>query len=158
MASESTYWNGPRPSDGKRWAYTTSATILTGEEEIEAIYRMYRRYVKKWNDIELDMGRSLSEHTHEICGAKVVGGANRRFILHWQKGDHDHWILEVFLAGGFKEYYPGLSCGLNTLRSTKDLRSIRLHWSKDGREEFNRWLALEKAENQNKGEWSEYKA
>jgi len=158
MAAKSAYWLCPRPSDGKHWAYTTSATILTGDEEKQAIYSLYRRYVKQWNDIELDTDRCLSEHTHEVCGAKVVGSANRRFILHWQRGNQDHWILEVFFARGFREYYPGLSCGRNTLRSTKDIRSIRLHWSENGREEFNRWLATEKAENQNKGEWSEYKA
>ncbi len=158
MGRRPSYWVGKRPSDGKRWAYTTSAIVLIGEEETEAIYRMYRRYVKQWNDIELDTSRCLSEHTHELCGAKVVGGANRRFILHWENNNHDHWILEVFFSRGFSEFYPGLSCGRNTLRSANDIRSIRLHWSENGREEFNNWLKSEKSENQNNGEWDEYKA
>jgi len=158
MAAKPTYWIGPRPSDGRRWVYTTAATVLTGDEEKEAIYRMYRRYVKQWNDIELNTDRCLSEHTHEICGAKVVGSGNRRFILHWSGGNQVHWILEVLFARGFREYYPGFSCGRNTLRSIKDIRGIRLHWNENGREEFGRWLATEKAANQDKGEWSEYKA
>lgn len=157
METKSTYWIGQRPSDGKRWVYTTSAIVLTADEERETIFRMYRRYVKQWNDIELNMDSCLSEHTHEVCGAKVVGSANRRFILHWQGSNQIHWILEVFFARGFKEYYPGFSCGRNTLRTAEDIRSIRLHWSQNGREEFNRWQAAERAENQGKGEW-EYKA
>lgn len=60
MAAKPTYWIGPRPSDGRRWAYTTAATVLTGDEEKEAIYPMYRRYVKQWNDIELNNDRCLS--------------------------------------------------------------------------------------------------
>ncbi len=119
---------------------------------------MYRRFVKQWNDIELDINRSLSEHTHKICDAQIVGGANRRFILHWQDRDQDHWILEVFLARGFREYYPGLSCGRNPLRSHKDMRSLRLHWSGNGRKEFTQWIETERKENQSKGEWVEYKA
>lgn len=158
MSTKSTYWIGARPSDGKRWSYTTSAIVFAADEEKKAIFRMYRRYVKQWNDIELGMDRCLSEHTHQICGANVVGSTNRRFILHWQEGDQTHWILEVCFARGFKEYYPGLSCSRNTLRSTKDIRSIRLHWSQNGREEFSRWLAAEKAENQDTEEWGEYKA
>jgi len=117
---------------------------------------MYRRYVKQWNDIELDRSRCLSEHTHEICGAKIVGG-NRKFILHWERNNHDHWILEVFFSRGFSEYYPGWSCGRNTLRNIKDIQSIRLHWSENGREKFDNWLNTEKSVNQNNGEWDEYK-
>ncbi len=158
MAARPTYWIGSRPSDGRRWAYASAAAVLTGDEEKEAIYRMYRRYVKQWNDIELNGDRCLSEHTHEICGAKVIGSGNRRFILHWSGGNQAHWILEVLFARGFREYYPGLSCGRNTLRSTKDIRGIRLHWSENGREEFDRWLVAEKEANKEKGEWSEYKA
>lgn len=153
-----TYWIGPRPSEGKRWTTTTTATVLTEDEEKEAVYRMYQRYVKQWNDIELNNDKCLSEHTHEICGAKVVGGGNRRFILHWYGGNQAHWILEVLFARGFREYYPGSSCGRNALRSTKDIRAIRLHWSEGGKEEFGRWHAAEQAANQDNGEWSEYKA
>lgn len=97
MAAKPTYWIGPRPSDGRRWANTTVATVLTGDEEKEAIYRMYRRYVKQWNDIELNNDRCLSEHTHEICGAKVVGSGNRRFILHWYGGDQFTGFLKSCL-------------------------------------------------------------
>ncbi|WP_117146029.1 hypothetical protein [Pseudomonas coronafaciens] len=152
-----TYWIGPRPSDGKSWAYTTMATVLTDDEEKEAVYRMYQRYVKQWNDIELNNDKCISEHMHEICGAKVVG-SNRRFTLHWYGGSEVHWILEVLFARGFKEHYPGLSCGRNALRSIKDIRAIRLHWSENGREEFSRWCAAEHVANHDNGEWSEYKA
>lgn len=153
-----TYWIGPRPSDGKRWATTTMATVLTEDEQKEAVYRMYQRYVKQWNDIELNNDKCLSEHTHEICGAKVISSGNRRFILDWYGGNKVHWILEVLFARGFKEYHPGFSCGRNALRSPKDIRAIRLHWSEGGKEEFGRWHAAEQAANQDNGEWSEYKA
>jgi len=158
MAAKHTYWIGEHTSGAKRWAYTTAATVITGDEEKDAIYHMYRRYVKQWNDIELNNDRCLSEHTHKICGANVVGSGNRRFILHWCGGNQIHWILEVFFARGFREHYPGLSGGRNTLRSTKDIREIRLHWSEGGREEFDSWLAIEQATNIDNGEWSEYKA
>ena len=157
MTRKSAYWIGKRPWDGKRWAYTNAATVLDDASQKEAIFRMYRRYVKQWNDIELDEDRSLSEHTHEVCGAKVVGG-NRRFILHVQNNNQDTWILEVHFARGFSEFYPGLSTGRNTMRSPADIRSIHLHWSQAGNEVFREWLKIEKETNEAKGEWTEYKA
>ncbi|MBT12504.1 MAG: hypothetical protein CMI02_10780 [Oceanospirillaceae bacterium] len=158
MSRKPPYWIGKRPSDSKRWAGMTSATILEGETEIEAVYRLYRRYVKQWNDIELDTNRSLDEHTHEICGAKVVAGGQRRFILSHQSGGQDEWILEVCFSRGFKPYYPGMSCGLNPLRSPDDIRSIRLHWNKAGDQAFRRWLESEQGQNKENGEWTEYRA
>lgn len=158
MQNKSGYWIGTRPSDGKQWTYTTSATVLSGDGDKEAIFRMYRRYVKQWNDVELDINRPLSEHTHTICGAQVIGSANRRFILHWDNRDQDHWILEIFFARGFREFHPSFSCGRNPLRTYKDIRSIRLHWSGNGRQEFARWIEAERLENQSKGEWTEYEA
>ncbi|MFC7367263.1 hypothetical protein [Vreelandella zhaodongensis] len=157
MPRKSPYWIGKRPSDSKRWAGMTSATILAGEAEREATYRLYRRYVKQWNDIELDTNRSLDEHTHEISGAKAVGG-QRRFILSHQNNRQNQWMLEVCFSRGFKQYYPGMSCGLNPLRSTDDIRSIRLHWSEDGDREFQQWLESDQRQNQDNGEWTEYKA
>lgn len=158
MPRKSPYWIGKRPSDSKRWAGMTSATILEGDAFREAIFSLQRRYVKKWNDVELDTDRSLDEHTHEICGAKVVGGGQRRFILSHQGGGQSQWILEVCYSRGFKEYYPGMSCGRNPLRSTDDIRSIRLHWNEDGDQAFQQWLEKERYENENNGEWSVYKA
>lgn len=157
MSRKFSYWVGKRPSDSKRWAGMTSATILGGEAEKEAIYRLYRRYVKQWNDIELDTNRPLDEHTHEICGAKVVGGQHR-FILSYKNNGQSPWILEVCFSRGFKQHYPGMSCGLNSLRSTDDIRSIRLHWNEDGDQVFQQWLESEQRKNKDNGEWTEYKA
>jgi len=53
---------------------------IQGVEEKETIYRVYRRYVKQWNDIEMDTDRRLSEHTHEVCGAKVVASAKLHHV------------------------------------------------------------------------------
>lgn len=158
MPRRSPYWIGKRPSDSKRWAGMTSATILEGDALREAIFRLQRRYVKQWNDVELDADRSLDEHAHEICGAKVVGSGQRRFILSHQAGGQNQWILEVCYSRGFKEYYPGMSCARNPLRSTDDIRSIRLHWNEDGDQAFHQWLEKERHQNENNGEWNEYKA
>jgi len=79
MAAKPTYWIGPRPSEGKRWAYTTAATVLTGDDEKEAIYHMYRRYVKQWNDIELDNDRCLSDGSSPSQQAQLC--CNYRFLL-----------------------------------------------------------------------------
>ena len=117
---------------------------------------MYRRYVKQWNDIELNLDKDLSEHKHEICGAHIVAGRSRSFTLHWQDDNHVHWILEVFYARGFSDY-PGLSCGRNPFRTVNDIRSAHLHWKGNGRKEFDKWLAIEEKENENNGEWNEYK-
>lgn len=157
MAGKPPYWIGKRPSDSKRWARMTSATILESESVREAVYRLYRRYVKQWNDIELDTNRSLDEHTHEICGVQVVGSTQRRFILSYHKSTQNQWILEVCFARGFKEYYPGMSCGRNPLRSTDDIRSIRLHWNGNGKHVFEKWLEEEYEKNRKIGEWTEYK-
>lgn len=135
----------------------TSATTLEEDAIREAVFRLQRRYVKQWNDVELDTDRSLDEHTHEICGAKIVGSGQRRFILSHQSGGKNQWILEVCYSRSFKEYYPGMSCALNPLRSTDDIRSIRLHWNEDGDQAFQHWLKTERDGNKNNGEWSEYK-
>lgn len=157
MTKRTPYWIGKRPSSGKRWAYTTSAEILNPDQYHEALLGMYRRYVKQWNDIELDRNRSLSEHTHEIHEAKVVGGWGRCFILHWHSGE-THWILEIYYSKGFSEFYPGWSCARNPFRSNDDIRSAHLHWNSGGREEFDRWLEKEKESNKRNGEWDEYRA
>jgi hypothetical protein len=156
MRRSSSYWVGTRPSGGDRWAYTTCGTVIVDSEIKEAIFRMQRRYAKQWNDIELDRSRSLSEHTHEILGAQKVGGGGRKFILHAQEDNKNHWILEIFYARGFSEFHPGASCGMNPFRSTDDIRSVHLHWSDDGRSTFEKWLLDEGAANQHKGEAEEY--
>lgn len=155
MKRGSSYWVGMRPTGGKRWAYATSGTVIDDPKLKEAIFRMYRRYTKQWNDIELDRSRSLSEHTHEVLGAKVVGG-NRRFILHAQEDNMNHWILEVFYSRGFSEFHPGWSCGKNPFRSIDDMRSIHLHWSDEGKVKFEEWVEAERLANQHRGEATEY--
>ncbi len=157
MSRASMYWIGKKPTDGKRWAYTNSATVLNDSAQIEAVFRMYRRYVKQSNDIELDHARSLSEHTHEVCGAKVVG-ANRKFILHAYAKDKGHWILEILFARGFSQFYPGWSTGKNTLRSVADIKGVYLHWSHEGKAAFEQWLLAEQEANGASGEWDEYKS
>jgi len=155
MKRGSSYWVGMRPTGGKRWAYATSGTVIDDPKLKEAIFRMHRRYTKQWNDIELDRSRSLSEHTHEVLGAKVVGG-NRRFILHAQEDNMNHWILEVFYSRGFSEFHPGWSCGKNPFRSIDDMRSIHLHWSDEGKVKFEEWVEAERLANQHMGEATEY--
>ena len=157
MRKASNYWQGKKPSNGTRWAYTDKAVVLEDPDMVEAVFRLHRRYAKQWNDIELDTSRSLSEHTHQICGAQVIGG-NHRFILHAHRENKEHWILEILYARGFSEWYPGWSFGKNALRSLDDIKSIHLHWSVGGREAFERWLKEEKEANQKNGEWTEYKS
>lgn len=157
MKKSEPYWINKKPTGGRKWVYTTSATAIEDATQKEEILRMYRRYVKQWNDIELDHSRSLSEHTHEVCGAKVVG-ANKKFILHAYEGDQNHWILEILFARGFSQFYPGWSTGKNTMRSTADMKGAYLHWSGAGREAFERWLVTERKTNQARGEWEEYKS
>jgi hypothetical protein len=156
MKKKSPYWIGKKPWDGFRWTYTDTAKILEDVAQKEAIFRMYRRYVKQWNDIELDRNRSLSEHTHEVCGAKVIS-SSRKFTLHAHYDNQEHWILEVMFARGFSEFYPGLSAGRNTMRSVSDIRSIYLHWNQAGDSKFENWLITEKNINSINGEWTEYK-
>ncbi|EGV28314.1 hypothetical protein ThidrDRAFT_3847 [Thiorhodococcus drewsii AZ1] len=158
MSKSEPYWLGKRPLDGKRWAYTTSAVVLDAGDYHEKLFRMFRRYTKQWNDIELNMDRDLSEHTHEIHGAHIVGGAGRNFTLHWHNDKEDHWILEIHYARGFSEYYPELSCARNPFRSVDDIRSAHLHSKGNGQDKFEKWLELEEKENKENGEWDEYKA
>lgn len=157
MKRNAPYWIGKRPSNGHKWAYTQSAAVIEDVLLKEAILRMHRRYVKQWNDIELDMSRSLSEHTHEVHGAQVVGGGNRRFILHADKSD-SQWILEIIFSRGFSEFHPGWSCGKNPFRSLADIQGIHLHWGGEGQTSFHSWLKEELAVNQAKGEATEYKS
>jgi len=154
--SKAIYWIGKKPWDGDRWGYTEHGTVLAGDDIREALFRMYRRYVKQWNDIELDRGRSLSEHSHKVHGAQVVG-ANKRFVLHGRPDAQTHWILEMMFARGFQEFYPGWSCGRNTMRTPADIRSIHLHWNGEGGQAFERWLKEEQAANAGNGEWTEYR-
>lgn len=156
MRSANSYWVGKKPPGGKRWAYTAHGEVLEDAATRDALFRMYRRYVKQWNDIELDRGRSLSEHTHQVFGAQAVG-ANRRFVLHARPDSDSHWILEMMFARGFSEFYPGASCGRNTMRSPADIRSIHLHWSEGARGAFDRWITDERTTNSKNGEWEEYR-
>jgi hypothetical protein len=156
MSRSKSYWVGAKPSGGERWAYTEHAEVLDDPVVEEALFRMYRRYVKQLNDIELDRRRSLSEHTHQVLGAQVVG-ANRRFVLHARPDTETHWILEIMFARGFREFYPGMSFGRNTMRSVSDMRSVHLHWSGAARQAFDRWLEEERTTNAEKGEWEEYR-
>jgi hypothetical protein len=157
MTKRVTYWIGARPRDGRAWAYTEHGRALDDESVKESVFHMYRRYVKQWNDVELDRSRSLQEHTQIVCGASV-GFDHHRAVFHWQGQDDTHWILEILFAGRFSEFMSGWSHGRNPLRTLKDIKSLHLHWSKEGDSAFNNWLIQEKLENANKGEWTEYDA
>ena len=157
MGKRTPYWITDKPSDAKRWEGCELGAVLDNKEFRDQLFKVHRRYAKQWNDIELDDNRSLAEHTHQICGAKVIGSSNR-FILRGGANRDENWILEVAYARGFKQYYPGLSTGLNAMRSAEDIRSIRLHWRERGREAFDTWLAHEHASNSANGEWMEYRS
>lgn len=156
MTTKKSYWVGKKPSNSKRWASATSAEILEPAQYAENLLQMQRRYVKQWNDIELNLDRSLAEHTHEVHGATIVGGPGNKFILSFHNNT-GLWILEINYARGFNEWHPGWSCGRNPFRNTDDIRSIHLHWAKAGREMFDEWLSGEKIANAQNGEWDEYK-
>ncbi len=151
------YWIGSRPSNIKRWQNAEAGTLLDLTEYADRLFELYRRYVKQWNDIELNHARSLSEHTHRVCGAQVVGSTGK-FILHFNTDRDNGWILELAFSRGFRTYYPGLSTGLNTLQSLGDIKHAVLHWRGNGRISFDEWLIQERTENGAKGEWAEYKA
>lgn len=157
MTRKQNYWVGPRPSSGKGWQNAEHGTTLELSACGDQLFRLYRRYVKQWNDIELDVARGLNEHTHNVCGAKVVG-ASGRFILEHNSNRETGWILEVKFSRGFRQFYPGLSTGLNTLRTINDLQKVTFHWRGEGESSFQQWLALELQENGAKGEWNEYKS
>lgn len=140
---KSNYWLGKRPWNGHRWVYTEAAEVLESPQYKEAVFHMHRRYIKQWNDIELDQARCLSEHTHRVHGAQVVG-SHRRFILHAEESDM-HWILEVLFDRRFSEFHRGLSFGKNAMRCADDIHSLHLHWRGAGRERFEAWLEEERA-------------
>lgn len=157
MAPRKPYWVGEPPSTAKRWQGFESGAVLDLGAYGERLFRLYRRYVKQWNEIELDHSRSLAEHTHQVCGAGVVGSSDKFILLFSEERDHG-WLLEFPFARGFKKYHPGASTGLNSLRSVADIKHPLIHWRGNGREQFDQWLVREESENQAKGEWTEYKA
>lgn len=157
MNKKQPYWLTEKPSDAKRWEGCDLGAVLENDDYRERLFRLYRRYVKQWNDIELDHSRSLADHTHQICGAKVVGSTNM-FILQGSQNGTEDWTLEIVYARGFKQFYPGMSTGRNTMRSPENIKSIRLHWKDAGRDAFNAWLNQEAQINSDKGEWDEYKS
>ncbi len=117
---------------------------------------MYRRYVKQWNDVELDDARNFDESPQEICGANVTSDF-KRFVVLGRTQNGEEWILEIWFARGFQRFYPGASCARNTLRSTSDIKSLHLHFSPGGQQAFTDWLQHEQKINQGKGEWDQYK-
>lgn len=150
------YWIGTKPADGKRWSGADHAAVLQDQSSIDSIRRLYNRYVQRWNDIELDQARSLSEHSHEVCGAKVVGAA-RMFVLKHDSTGEGEWVLEVKYVRGFTPYHPGWSCGKNPFRTNADIANVRLHWSGTGKDAFLNWLQTEQKTNAGQPECQEYK-
>jgi hypothetical protein len=155
MQKPTTYWQCAKPSNGRRWADSDRATVIDDPRIISSVFHMYRRYVKQWNDIELDKNRSLSEHTHKVLEANVISG-RRRFSLHSKNSKNDLWILEVLFARSFSEWHPGMSCGKNPFRTTDDIKGIYLHWRNAGKEEFQTWLTHENEINKANSECTEY--
>jgi len=157
MATKQNYWFGPYPSTSKGWQGAEHGIILDLSLYGERLFRLYRRYAKQWNDIELDVTRSLAEHTHRICGAHVVGSSGG-FILTHNTDRENGWILDVDFVRSFRQYYPGRSTGLNALRTIGDIKRVALHWRGNGRESFEQWMNQEMKENGAKDEWNEYKS
>ena len=148
------YWIDGRPPSGKRWQGAEYARIINEESVFGAIFRMQRRFVKQWNDVELDRERDFSEQSQVISGATVLSLADR-FVVHMRNGREGLWVLEVRYVRGFKHYYPGLSCARNPFRSRDDMKSIYLHFAGSGEEEFSSWLAIE-SQNDGSAEWDAY--
>lgn len=155
MSSRKIYWIDGRPSSGKRWQEAEHAKIINDENVVDAIVRIQRRFVKQWNDVELDRERDFLEQSQEISGATVLGVGNR-FVVHMRNGRDSLWVLEALYVREFKPYYPGSSCGRNPFRSRDDIKIIYLHYAGSGEEGFSSWLAIE-SQNDGSAEWDEYK-
>lgn len=143
MDGSGAYWIGEQPLDGERWSYAEFGTVLNDVATRQTLFGMYGRYVRRWNDIELDPKRSLFEHTHQVHGARVLA-ADGRFVLHGRPDRHSHWVLEILFRRGFREFYPW-TLERNAMRLPVDMRSVHLHWCGNGREAFARWMEKEQA-------------
>lgn len=150
------YWTTEKPSDAKRWSGMQSGAVLDPDVYCGRLFHLYRRYVKQWNDIELDHSRGLDEHTHEVCGAKVIGARNMFVLSHVTPGG-SRWILEVVFGKGFRQFYPGWSTGMNAMRTTSDIKRMLLHWADTGRSAFEKWLEQEEQTKATREEWTEYR-
>lgn len=146
MGESREYWMGEQPRDGDRWVYAEFGTVLDDAATRQALVDMHGRYVKQWNDVELDPRGGLFKHTHEVHGAKVLA-ADGRFVLHGRGDSRSHWILEIVFSLGFREFHA-FSFQRNTMRSPADMRSVHLHWCGHGRELFERWMDKERAATQ----------
>jgi len=135
MNETDAYWTGGQPPDGDRWSCADFGAVLDDAETRLALFRMYGRYVRRWNDIEPGI--------HQVHGAKVLA-ADGRFVLHGRPDSRSHWILEIVFARGFRVFHP-CSMGRNAMRSTADMRSVHLHWSGSGRQAFGHWMSAEQA-------------
>lgn len=143
MNETSAYWTGQRPRDAEEWSCTDFGAVVDDAATRHALFRMYGRYVKRWNEIELDASRNLFEHTHEVDGAKVLA-ADGRFVLHGRSRARSQWIVEIIFSRGFRVFYPG-NLGRNPMRGVADIRSVHLHWSGSGRDAFEQWMRTEQA-------------
>ena len=132
------YWLGKRPYDGKKWIYTTSATVINNSKMRQIAFELYQLYVAQWNDIEGDLSRCLSEHTHKLGSAKVLSRFDH-FILMDHNNNNDYWVFEICLSKKFEPYKSGLSCCMRPLNSIKNIRNVVLHWSDNGHLGFRNW-------------------
>lgn len=132
------YWIGRGPARGARWVSADRAEVRSDLRD-EA-FELYSRYVRQWNSIELDLGRGLDEHTHELAGA-AFSGFQDGFTLSVRDGYKVRWILEVRFAHGFVVWQSGTSFGRNLPRDRADVRSVCLHWAGGGRLDFDEWIA-----------------
>ena len=132
------YWLGKRPYDGKKWVYTTSGIVINNRNMKKIAFDLYQLYVTQWNNIEGDLSRCLSEHTHQLGTAKVIEDFDR-FILKDHNDNNDCWILEICFFKNFERYKAGLSCCLKPLSTIKNIRNVVLHWSDNGHLKFKNW-------------------
>lgn len=144
------YWIGTRPSKACRWSDAEHGTEINDPDLLERIRQMHSRYVKTWNDVELDMARHLSEHLENFHGAVYYGGYLDGPVLGmtFSEGDRFGWRLEIKHTRSFRAYHPGWSFGKNPLRSLADMKSVRLHWAGDGDDRFLAWLDSEREAHQ----------
>lgn len=141
MNETDAYWTGERPRDAIEWSCSDSGTVLDDAATRHALFRMYARYVRRWNEIELDASRNLFEHTYEVNGAKVLP-ADGRFVLAGRSSFHAQWVMELIFSRGFRVFHPG-NLGRSPMRCDADIRSVHLHWSGSGRDAFEQWMRSE---------------
>ena len=149
---KSSYWVGVIPSGVNCQEGLSQAMQITEPTTLDAVFRLYRRHAKHYNDIELDRSSDISKQQY-YCNATVLT-VNERFVVASRDESGYHWILEVTFRRGFSSFDSEKI--LNTLRSVCDIKGLYLHYNTGGPNMFEEWLLKEKQESHGKGEWVKY--